>query len=330
MDRLASLMKNKKGFDDLNDRLSSAYPAIQDKLRNIADEDFGRNPAKDAKDLGNLKTMKADLIGQERKLKDLVAAGDRLSSGLTDAGLQNEAKEVRDTVDDHKEKHKTLLEDIQDKEDKLDSAVAQQQNVMSRLDGVVDLLEQAETVLNSRLPISLNKDKLAQQLQDQRLMNADLGSNKALLERLSGEAHDVSGAEEKLADLIDRIDDLERKADNRTKELEDVFGGISDFENKTSDIDYWLNESIMSLKNKPKGVTAKAMKAKVDALYKEKQDREDEMDGLREGCKRLMDDDRVTDEYAMKECMGDVESKWHDLTELLVQQVSLEVRCIYL
>lgn len=250
---------------------------------------------------------------------------ERLAAGLADAGLKTEAKDVLDTVDGQKENHAALLECIQDKEHQLDSAVAQQQNVMSRLDGVVDLIADAERVLNTRQPISLNKDKLAQQLQDQRLMNADLSSNKGLIERLSREAHDVSGADEKLSDLTDRIEDLERKANMRTQELEDVSSGINDFENKMSDIDYWLDESIMSLKNKPKGATQKAMKAKVDALYKEKQEREEEMEGLRDACRRLMDDDRVTDEYAMKECLGAVETKWHDLTELLVQQVSLEV-----
>ncbi|XP_067685972.1 microtubule-actin cross-linking factor 1, isoforms 6/7-like isoform X1 [Haliotis asinina] len=324
MDRLASLMKNKKSFDDLNDRLTAVYPALQEKLMQIEDNDFGKNPAKDAKDLGDLKAIKADLIGQERKLKDLSAAGERLAAGLADAGLKTEAKGVLDTVDGQRENHAALLECVQDKEHQLDSAVAQQQNVMSRLDGVVDLIADAERVLNTRQPISLNKDKLAQQLQDQRLLNADLSSNKGLIDRLSKEAHDVSGADEKLSDLTDRIEDLERKANMRTQELEDVSSGINDFENKMSDIDYWLDESIMSLKNKPKGATQKAIKAKVDALYKEKQEREEEMEGLRDACRRLMDDDRVTDEYAMKECLGAVETKWHDLTELLVQQVSLE------
>lgn len=33
----------------------------------------------------------------------------------------------------------------------------------------------------------------------------------------------------------------------------------------------------------------------------------------------------MIDQFAMKEYLGEVEVKWHDLTEHLVQQVSLEV-----
>ena len=67
------------------------------------------------------------------------------------------------------------------------------------------------------------------------------------------------------------------------------------------------------------------MKAKVDMLYGEKREKEFDMENLRNTSRRLMDDDRVCDQFVMKESLSEVEAKWHELTELLVQQVSLEV-----
>jgi len=63
----------------------------------------------------------------------------------------------------------------------------------------------------------------------------------------------------------------------------------------------------------------------VDGLYAEKCEKEFDMENLRNTSRRLMDDDRVSDQFVMKEGLTDVEAKWHELTELLVQQVSLEV-----
>lgn len=76
------------------------------------------------------------------------------------------------------------------------------------------------------------------------------------------------------------------------------------------------------------GTTQKALKAKVDGLYAEKCEKEFDMENLRNTSRRLMDDDRVCDQFVMKEGLAEVESKWHELTELLVQQVSLEVTVV--
>ena len=55
------------------------------------------------------------------------------------------------------------------------------------------------------------------------------------------------------------------------------------------------------------------------------------MQELREMCDHLVagggvgDDGNITGQYMPREMLADVEGKWNDLTELLVQQVSLEV-----
>ncbi|XP_055900100.1 dystonin-like isoform X2 [Biomphalaria glabrata] len=48
------------------------------------------------------------------------------------------------------------------------------------------------------------------------------------------------------------------------------------------------------------------------------------METLRQMCDHLSEANGVKDKYALKELLADVETKWNDLTELLVQQVSLE------
>ena len=325
MDRLASLVKNKKTFDDLNDKLATVYPALQEQVADIQDHPFGQDPQTDARDLDALRSIKAELIGQERKLKDLTTAGERLADGLAEAGMSAEAEEVRDIIETRAEQYSSLLEEIGEQEEELDNALTEQQNVMSRLDGVVDSIADAEGKLRGQQAVSLDKEKLANQLQDQRLMNADLSSNKALLERLARETHNAAGAEDRLSDINDRLGDVERLAEARTRELEEIASGLQSYEAQASDMNAWLTDSIKSLKTAAKGGSGKAQRAKVQALLEAKQERQDGVRELREACEALMDDDRVTDTYAVKEALAEVEGKWNDLTELLVKEVSFEV-----
>ena len=122
-----------------------------------------------------------------------------------------------------------------------------------------------------------------------------------------------------------RMLEVEKESDQITMEIEDVACSISELENNIGQMDSWLTDAITSLKTRQKGANQKAIKAKIDVLYNDKREKEYDMEKLRQSAKDIMDDERVCDQFAMKESLGEVEVKWHELTEHLVQQVSLEV-----
>lgn len=195
-------MKQKKAFDDLSEKLSGIYPQIEKKLIGIDEQEVGKMPDKDAHDLAILKDLKADLFGQERKLKELTQTGDKLVKGLEAINMHGKANAIQKMVDDCREAHDKLQQDIAQKEEVFDSAVSQQHDVMNRLDELTEWLTDTESFLNEGRAISLDKDKLLQQLKEQQLMNAEIDSNKALLERLS-EAPDVSVTEDTETAIFD-------------------------------------------------------------------------------------------------------------------------------
>lgn len=203
LDKLSAIMKMKKTFDDLNDKLNGSYPGIESKLSSVDSDEFGRIPENDGKDMYTLKDLKAELIGQERRLKDLAQTGEKLSKCLNDMNMKKKADEVRNSVLDHKQIHEALQKDIAEKEDLLDAAVSQQQNVLNRLDGLYDWMTESENTLNEKRPISLDKDRLAHQLKEQSLLNAEIESNKALLERLSHETNDMSNGDDAQKTVFD-------------------------------------------------------------------------------------------------------------------------------
>lgn len=187
MEKLAALMKQKKGFDDLKNKLSSVYPQIEARLSSIHGNGLGKNPEKDAMDLSSVKDLKADLIGQDRKLKDLLQSGEKLVKGLSDLNMKPKAEEVKASMAEMKEKHENLQSEIGEKEEELSSAVSQQQNIRNRLDGLLKWMSETENMIENRPLISLDKDKLGQQLKEQRLLSGEIETNKILLERISRE-----------------------------------------------------------------------------------------------------------------------------------------------
>nr|KAI8726704.1 microtubule-actin cross-linking factor 1 [Biomphalaria glabrata] len=323
MERIGTLAKLSKIVNEHKERLSQAYPVIQENLNKlIEDEDFGLDPHRAAIDRDNLRNIKSDLIGQERKLKDLPAAGDRLVSGLLDSERNEEAEEVQAMLEFLREEHDRLQEDISEQEQQLDAAAAEQHNVLGRLEGIEMSLRECEEQVASQRDISLDKEKLSQQIQEQRLVNAKIASNRSLLERLCLDVEGNNEAEQKLKNLMELAEALESRAEERTQELEELLTNIVEYESKAVDLDSWLSESIKTLK--PKSGAPKPTKTKVEGLYEGKAEKDGEMETLRQMCGHLSEANGVKDKYALKELLADVETKWNDLTELLVQQVSLE------
>ncbi|CAE1316032.1 DST [Acanthosepion pharaonis] len=204
--------------------------------------------------------------------------------------------------------------------------MTQSKSVIKKLDNLNSWVSVTEELLSSKSPICLDKEKLEEHLHEQRRIHGDVGSYRALLENLSKEAHDMDGAEEKLAVLDERMENLEKLSNNRILELEGVIGNIEDLEDQMNDLKSWLTTSIDSIHKKPKGTSHNShlFKAKIDALYAEKKGKESDMDSIKQLAKQIMQTKNVSNGYQLKEAVAGVQEQWHELTELLVQEVSLE------
>jgi chromosome segregation ATPase len=55
LEKLAAIMKQKKVFDDLSEKLSGIYPQLEKKLSAIDEQKVGQMPDRDTHDLATLK-----------------------------------------------------------------------------------------------------------------------------------------------------------------------------------------------------------------------------------------------------------------------------------
>ena len=90
-------------------------------------------------------------------------------------------------------------------------------------------------------------------------------------------------------------------------------------------LESWLAQAVTSLKREGVDVDPKALKEKIEKLYVQKGMKQKDLDAIKELGKELLDDVSTGDKTALRETLADVQAKWHDLTELLVQMISFAV-----
>ena len=80
-----------------------------------------------------------------------------------------------------------------------------------------------------------------------------------------------------------------------------------------------------SLKRDGIEVDPTALKEKIEKLYVQKGMKQKDLDQIKDAGRELLEDPSTGDKTALRETLADVQAKWHDLTELLVQMISFAV-----
>lgn len=66
----------------------------------------------------------------------------------------------------------------------------------------------------------------------------------------------------------------------------------------------------------------------VVGLYRQKQSREAELDRVKAIARRLIEDPVTSDKHRVRETLSELQEKWQDLSDRLVQMISYSVSCI--
>jgi len=92
-------------------------------------------------------------------------------------------------------------------------------------------------------------------------------------------------------------------------------------------MDSWLGSTLNSLKHERSADRdVDSLKSRVEGLYRQKQGREADMDRLKVLGRELIDDPTTGDKHRLRETLANVQDKWNELTERLVQMISYTVR----
>ena len=107
--------------------------------------------------------------------------------------------------------------------------------------------------------------------------------------------------------------------------MADVHSRLGHFHTNVSQLKGWLANTIRSLKRGSSDYDSGALKNKIENLYKQKIVKQAELDHIRSEGRQLVDDPDTCDKNKLREALTDVQTKWHELGELLVQMIFFAV-----
>ena len=315
--------KNKK-YNDLKERLSQTLPEMEARMQACStDVKPGGDPNEQLDEINNLT---AEVIAEGKKVQDLKDLGEELVAILDVLGCKDtpKAHEIEETISSYASKYDGLQEDLSDKQHKLNAAIVASQDVSHNLDAMLAWVNETEALFDNFHPISLERNALNDQMQDHRVLVADIESHRAQVDTVAEQCRGSPGAEDKVEQLVDRFDILESRAQQRGAELEDVVQRLAHLHSNVNQIESWLSNSVTALKRESTGETM-ALKEKIESLYRQKQAKQEDLDLIKALARELIEDANTGNKNHLRETLADVQGKWHELTEMLVQMISFAV-----
>ena len=324
MAKLTDTASKNKRYNELKGQLSKWLPSMEVRVEKVSgDVALGADPSKQ---LEEIKSVTSDVIAEGKLVEDLSIIGSDLIRILEELDCHDtpKAREIQATVEDFQARYDQIQEDVVDKQHRLNDAMVQSKDARHNLDVLLAWVRDTEdTFMNMQL-VSLDRDCLSEQIQGHRVLASDIDNHKAQIDSIIEQCQD-QGEDEKINDLLDRYDALISNAQDRGNELDDVVQKLGTLYGNVNQLESWLANAVQSLKRESSDFDHESLKNKIENLYKQKQGKQQELDNIKKIGRGLISDPTTGDKNRLRETLADVQSKWHDLTELLVQMISFAV-----
>ena len=319
-----TVVKNRK-YNDLRSKLGQWLPSMEERVNQCsADVPPGDDPKIQ---VAELKALTTDVIAETQDVEDLKAVGKDLLAILEELECLDtpKAREIKGVLESVQAKFDEIQENVVDKQHRLNQAVVQSQDVYRQLDGLLEWVKQAQDNLNNSPIISLDKNALNEQTQAHMILCSDIENHKAKLNSLEEKCQGKEGTESRLDELHDKFGAVEEAAKDRAVMLDNVSQKLASFTTGVTQLDGWLTNSVNSLKRDSAEYDQGTVKDKIENLYRQKVGKQKELNNLRKTGKELINNPQTGDKNKLRETLADVQGKWHNLTELLVQMISYAV-----
>lgn len=233
------------------------------------------------------------------------------------------------------QKYNQLSGALADRCQELDTALIQSQGVQDALDGLVAWLNSAENQFKSlQRPASLIKERLDEQLREQRVFQSEIDTHISSVDSLYLSASELIAStsnariakkiETKLNDVKNRFDKLLERTQKRGEFLEDVNVQLTAFISHASEFEQWYAGILEIIESRE---FAKLSIDEYSTRMREIAANRDGKRGLVEDIiragKELVNKRDVTDTASVRDRVKAVENQWRDLNALLEEKQKL-------
>ncbi|XP_013386319.2 LOW QUALITY PROTEIN: microtubule-actin cross-linking factor 1, isoforms 1/2/3/5-like [Lingula anatina] len=323
MAQLTDTVEKCKEFKEIQAELQDWFPETEEQIANVKPEEVEPEPEKIQKEIELLSIYNADVASQGKLVDDLKSVGGELVDFLESNETKDKAQEIATVVALMEGRYNAIQDQYDQKNAQLNQMLVQSQDISHGIDVMLTWLEDTENRLQCLPPVSLNKENLNQQLHEHRVLQSEINNRRTHMETLAKQAEGVPGTESKLNEAHDRFEKIQEAMKARADDQDDVMSKMGNIQRSVQQVETWIGSTVGVLKKATEIGTFSA-KDKIEELYRQKQAKQTDLDEIKHTGKELVDSPKTGDKNSLRETIADVHAKWHSLTEMLVQLISME------
>ncbi|XP_037076956.1 microtubule-actin cross-linking factor 1, isoforms 1/2/3/5-like [Pollicipes pollicipes] len=290
-DKVSSLGGRQREYQDALDRASRWLREVEPQVQKLVTEPVAAEPRGVQDQLDRAKHLNSDMLSQGKLFDNATASAAQLVKALEGQITPKEGERITRPPTDLTDQYRRLSDAVIDRCQALDMALVQSQGVQDGLDSLMAWLNQAEARLKSILkPASLNRDRLTEQVQEQRLLQTDIDSHQPGVDQIQRSARQLleTPSNARIAKKIE--ENLRELTTSAGRQLDEVASQTDNFWGKAERFEHWfveifeVVESQEIIKLNAESYTSKMDELEMEAQWRELQDLLDER--LQEGRTR--------------------------------------------
>eukprot|EP00058_Branchiostoma_floridae_P020781 XP_002606271.1 hypothetical protein BRAFLDRAFT_123698 [Branchiostoma floridae] len=310
----------KEAVDSLLPWLQSAKETADQK----ASEPVGGDPASIQKQIDDLKAFQSEVLAHTGQVDHTRQAGHAL---LESQGALADSQDVNNTLSAIDDQVASVNEAISQRGDELQAALMQSQSLQGSLDGVVRWLDNTEKKLATQGAVTVNKEALAQQMADHKVLADDVSRQHATVASLqetcgkvlaSGSPTMGPNLQEYLDDITARYAKVKGQTEERTEDLNRIEGNFTEFEDERAKLQDWLAVAMETMESKPVvHGDLKDLEDKVKEVTSAVEGHKDSLENMVQSGNELVGDVKTGDTSYVTQNIAKTTQAWDNLNKLL-------------
>ncbi|CAB3229877.1 unnamed protein product [Arctia plantaginis] len=334
-DRLRGAADVTRQYHDALQRAGRWLSEIEPQVRSVLSEPVGGEPRAVESQLSKAKTLHNDILSQGRLIDNTKDACEQLVKSLEGNLTPAEIRQLEVPVLDLTARYKDMADALGGRCTELEAALLQCQGLQDAAEAQGHWLSQAESSLKTQYrPASLIRERLDEQLREQRLSLAELEARRPTLAKLLANARDAAltpsnariakKLEQRAEDIYARYEKLVERSAKRNEFLDEVSSELSHFSQQANTLDAAHAQLVEQADARELArMPAEELGARLAQLanYRDKQM------PLLEEClragKQLVAKKDVTDTHVIRDRMKALENVWRDFNATLEEKQKL-------
>ncbi|XP_047035662.1 dystonin isoform X35 [Helicoverpa zea] len=334
-DRLRGAADVTRHYHDALQRAGRWISEVEPQVNSALSEPVGGEPRAVESQLSKAKALHNEIISQGRLIDNAKDACENLVKSLEGNLTPSEIRQLEVPVLDLTARYKDIVEGIGSRCSELEAALLQCQGLQDAAETQAHWVGQAESLFKSQQkPASLIRERLDEQMREQRIAIGELEARRPTLAKLLASARQAAltpsnariakKLEQRADDIYARYEKLLERSSKRGEFLEEVSSELAQFTAQASTLDAAYSQLIEQADTRE---LARMPAEEIGGRLTQLAQFRDKQMPLLEEClrngKQLISKKDVTDTHVIRDRMKALENQWRDFNATLEEKQKL-------